>query len=65
MNVVDQIAKQVEELPPDMQDQMLRFVNSLKASTPAGEHGSNLRRFALSIDAVSVREMSQAIERAD
>ena len=57
-----EIARQVEKLPPETQEQVLRFVNSLAASTPAGEKGANLRQFASSIDSVSAGQMSQAIE---
>jgi hypothetical protein len=57
-----EIARQVEKLPPETQEQVLRFVNSLAASAPAGEKGANLRQFASSIDSVSAGQMSQAIE---
>jgi hypothetical protein len=56
------IAKQVEKLPPDMQEQVLQFVASLSASAPVGEKGTRLRRFSPSLDSVSARQMIQAIE---
>jgi len=62
MDVRQEIAKRVEKLPPDMQQQVLRFVESLPASTPAGENGAALRQFSSSPDAVSARQMTQAIE---
>jgi hypothetical protein len=62
MNVGQEIAKQVEKLPPDMQEQVLRFVASLSTSAPAGEKGARLRQFSSSLDSVSARQMSQAIE---
>src|ERR1039458_2293797 len=62
MDVRQEIAKQVEKLPPETQEQVLRFVASLAARAPAGEKGANLRQFASSIDSVSAGQMIQAIE---
>ena len=62
MDVRQEIAKQVEKLPPDMQEQVLRFVASLSTSTPAGENGARLRQFSSSLDSVSARQMIQAIK---
>ena len=62
MDVRQEIAKRVEKLPPDMQEQVLRFVASLSTSTPAGENGARLRQFSSSLDSVSARQMIQAIE---
>ena len=62
MDVRQEIAKQVEKLPPETQVQVLRFVASLAARAPAGEKGANLRQFASSIDSVSAGQMIQAIE---
>jgi hypothetical protein len=67
MDVRHEIAKQVERLPQDLQEQVLRFVASLSASspspsTPAGERGSSLRKFSSSLDSLSARQMIQAIE---
>jgi hypothetical protein len=61
MDVVQEIARQVEKLPSDMQEQVLRFVASLSTSTPAGENGARLREFSSSLDSVSARQMRQAI----
>ena len=52
----------VEKLPPEMQEQVLRFVASLAASGSTGESGTALRHFSGSLDRVSAREMAQAIE---
>ena len=60
-----EIARQVEKLPPETQEQVLRFVASLAASAPAGEKGANLRQFASSIDSVSAGQMIQAIRNHD
>lgn len=62
MDIREEIAKQVEKSPPDIQERVLRFVASLSASAPAGESGAMLRRFSSSLDAVSARQMIQAIE---
>jgi hypothetical protein len=62
MDVRQEIARRVEKLPPESQEQVLRFVASLPASAPAGEKGADLRQFASSIDSVSAGQMIQAIE---
>ena len=62
MDFRQEIAKQVEKLPPDTQEQVLRFAASLSASAPAGEQGARLRQFSSSLDSVSARQMIQAIE---
>ena len=62
MDVRREIAKQVEALPPEMQERVLRFVTSLAGSAPKGEQGAALRQFASSLDAVSARQVTQAIE---
>jgi hypothetical protein len=62
MDVRHEIARRVEALPPEMQEQVLRFLDSLAASSPKGERGSALRQFSSSLDAVSARQMTQAIE---
>ena len=62
MDVRQEIAKQLERLPPETREQVLRFVTSLTASAPTGEKGANLRQFASSIDSVSAGQMIQAIE---
>jgi hypothetical protein len=63
MDLKSEIAARVENLPPEMQEQVLRFVASLSPSEPKGESGAALRRFAGSIDHASAREMTQAIEQ--
>jgi hypothetical protein len=45
-----------------MQEQVSRFAASLSASAPVGEKGARLRQFSSSLDSVSARQMSQAIE---
>ncbi len=45
-----------------MQEQVLRFVDSLAGSMPRGERGAAFRQFSHSLDAASARQMTQAIE---
>ncbi len=46
-----------------MQEQVLRFVVSLKRVAPPGTPGVDMLKFAGSLDSVSAREMREAIER--
>ena len=62
MDVRQEIARHVEKLPPETQEQVLRFVVSLARSQPVGESGASLRQFAFSIDSVSAGQMTRAIE---
>lgn len=62
MDVRREIAKQVETLPPEMQEAVLRFVTSLSAAAPVGEDGARLRQFSASLDPVSARQMTRAID---
>lgn len=69
MNVKDEIAERVDKLPPELQEQVLRFVVSLPVSALTGERGAVLLEFGGSLDAVSAEQMMQAIndgcERVD
>lgn len=62
MDVRDEIVTRVDQLSPEMQQHVLRFVTFLAAPAPKGESGTVLRRFSGSLDPVSAREMIQAIE---
>jgi hypothetical protein len=62
MDIREGIAKQVEKLPLEMQEQVLRYATSLTASPPRRENGARLRQFSRSLDAVSARQMTEAIE---
>ena len=62
MQVRDEIVARVDSLPPEMQERVLQFVNSLHTPTPKGEPGFALHAFAGSLDSVSAEEMMQAIE---
>ena len=61
MDVKDQIARQVDKLPPDAQNQVLQFVTSL-ATAGRGANGADLCQFAFSLDAESAQQMTTAIE---
>ena len=62
MDVRQEIARRVDDLPPDLQVEVLRFVASLAAPAPVGESGASLRQFSSSLDSISARQMIQAIE---
>ena len=63
MDMRDKIVKQIEKLPREMQEQVLRFATSLAASPPEGEPGAALLPFASSLDSESARQMTEAIEQ--
>jgi len=50
MDLRQEIARKVDDLPPDLQAQVLRFVAALATSGPVGERGSTLRRFSSFLD---------------
>lgn len=62
MDVRQEIFRHVENLPPDLQERVLRFIASLSSSLPVGERGASLRQFSSSLDSVSARQMMQVIE---
>ncbi len=62
MDIRQEIARRVETLPAHLQEQVLWFAISLSADAPAGENGSVLRQFASTLDSLSARQMTQAIE---
>jgi hypothetical protein len=62
VDIREAIAKQVEKLPLEMQEQVLRFATSLTASPAPGEKGARLRQFSHSLDSLSARQMTEAIE---
>jgi len=62
MNVRTEIAERVAKLSPQLQEQVLLFIASLEPSARQGESGASLARFAGSLDDLSAREMSRAIE---
>jgi hypothetical protein len=62
MDIRAEIAARVDKLPPDLQEQVLRFVSSLGTAPQAGQPGSALRRFSGYLDHGAAREMTEAIE---
>jgi hypothetical protein len=62
VDIKAEIVARVDNLPPEMQEQVLRFLDSLAASAPKRDNGSTLRAFAGCLDPVSAREMARTIE---
>ena len=63
MDFRDELVARVEKLPPEMQEQVLRFVASLAAPGLTGESGAVLRHFSGSLDPIAAQEIAQAIEK--
>jgi ADP-dependent phosphofructokinase/glucokinase len=63
VDVKQEIARRIEALPIEMQERVLEFVSSLAAADRKGENGTVLRQFSSTLDAVSAREMSEAISK--
>lgn len=61
MDIRQEIADKLAQLPPAQQELVLSFVASLRADALKGENGSALRKFSGSLDLVSARQMSEAI----
>lgn len=57
-----EIARKVNDLPPDLQARVLGFVASISQDAPVGQPGSSLCHFANTLDSRSAQEMRQAIE---
>ena len=62
MDIKAEIFARIDNLPPELQEKVLHFVDTLAAPPLKGESGSMLRCFAGSLDPISAREMAQAIE---
>jgi hypothetical protein len=60
--VITQIVQQTENLPADLQQQVLDFVRKLAALVQRGVPGEKLLRFAGMIPAEDLELMRQAIE---
>jgi hypothetical protein len=60
--IQQEIERQLKQMPLDGQRQVLDFARSLAQSGPKGEAGKDLLRFAGFLDALSIREMTEAIE---
>jgi hypothetical protein len=64
VDVRQEIAARVQELSPELQEQVLQFVTSLTHTRPKGQPGASLLKFAGSLDPVSADEMMRAIEES-
>jgi len=62
LDIKAEIVARVGHLSPEMQERVLRFVDSLGAPPAKGAVGSSLRSFAGCLDPVSAAEMAHAIE---
>ena len=58
----NELLKQIDELPSDLQKQVLLFAKNLKSSAPCGTPGSELLRFSGTISDEDAQEMMKAIE---
>lgn len=61
-SIITKVVEQLETLPATLQQQVLEFIQTLKASTPLGVPGRQLLRFAGAIPADDLQLMHQAIE---
>lgn len=52
----------MEQLPDNLQQEVLEFVRKLKTSVPQGASGKSLLRFVGAIPLADLEEMKQAIE---
>jgi len=62
VDIKAEIVARIDNLPPEMQEQVLRFMDSLAAPAQRGKAGIELRSFAGSLDSISSSEMARAIE---
>lgn len=61
-SIITEIVAQMETLPNNLQQQVLEYVRTLKASTQSGVPGRQLVRFAGSIPLEDLQQMNEAIE---
>jgi hypothetical protein len=61
--IQDEITKELEYLPFDMQKRVLEFVRSLVSSSPVGGTGKELLKFAGTISDNATAEMKEIIEK--
>jgi hypothetical protein len=57
-----ELLKQIDQLPSELQKQVLIFAKNLKSPTPRGTPGRELLRFAGTISKEDAQEMMKAIE---
>ena len=58
----EEISQQISQLTPEQQQDVLKFVQSLNASTPKGTPGEKLLKFVGIIPHDDLEEMKSAIE---
>ncbi len=61
-SIKQEIAKQLDRLPPELQRRVLDFTQALILSLPKGVSGKQLTRFAGILEAEDARAIAQAIE---
>ncbi len=60
--IQQELARQLDQLPPELQRRVLDFAQALTQSRLKGEPGKELLRSAGFLDEISAREMREAIE---
>ncbi len=60
--IQQQIARQIDRMPAELQRRVLEFARSLVESRAKGERGSELLRFAGWLDSKTAQAMKQAVE---
>ena len=61
-SVQQEISKELERLPIELQQRVLEYTRALGGTKPEGQPGKELLRFAGLIDADTARTMLEAIE---
>jgi hypothetical protein len=62
MTIEEEIIKELDRLPPELQRRVLEFTRALALSLPKGVPGKQLLRFFGVLSAEDARAMAQAIE---
>ena len=63
-HIVEKIVEKLERMPPELQERVLRFAESLSADNGRGVSGRDPVKFAGTIEQRDLQAMSQAIEEA-
>ena len=61
ISVIDQVVRQLKDLPQELQWRVLEFTRALTVSTPQGVAGTQLLQFAGTIPPDDIKVMQQAI----
>lgn len=62
LSIQQEITKQLDRMPLELQRRVLDFAEALAQPRPKGQPGSELLRFAGFLDADSAREIREAVE---